>query len=271
MVESELINKIISDVNKTIDDRIDEVFNLRGHETPEDHDKAIDLDIEIFSSLIEMLKREDRDRLHVLELLQLYVLLAEAYVIKKDFRPLKQITRSVIETLQYGDVSWEIMEQTLPRIIDALGQSVYNYSLYELLMFFLHAAFIEGKLNSDMKGRIRKLLKLKILLPEPTWVDYFLDRPMQEAIAGIMTSEELIKIILHPEIGHIKKDPIEYTRHWEDIYYDMEERLEYRFANAPRHMGFCFIYWNAQQELLENEYNIKWRNPAQMNPTVIFD
>ena len=51
----------------------------------------------------------------------------------------------------------------------------------------------------------------------------------------------------------------------------MEAELERRFANAPRHMGFCFHYWSAEKELLKEKYDIEWRSPSQMNPGVMFD
>ena len=77
--------------------------------------------------------------------------------------------------------------------------------------------------------------------------------------------------MLDPKIGHLRTDPVEYTREWEKIYYDVEDELDRRVANVPRQMGFCFQYWATKRELLMEKYGIDWRSPSQMNPRVMFD
>lgn len=267
----EQINEIVSDESKSVEERIDMMFSLRDSLSCDDESQGLKLDVQFFTSLIEMVIGENGPHVYDRELLQLYVLLAETYVGLHDYRELGDVARGVLDVIRYDVTGWEAMEDTLPRIIDAVGESVYNHALYELLLYYLRAAYQAGKLDSSFAGRARKMLKLKVLLDDSDWLDRLLDKELQKAIAGLFSSEELLNIILRPQIGHLRKDPVEYTWEWEDIYYDVESKLEERFASAPRFMGFCFTYWNAKRELLEEEYGIKWHSPSQMNPGVMFD
>lgn len=265
------IDKIVNDDYKSIDDRIDESISLTKSLDFEDDEDALRYDEICFSCLIDMVVKENDPHIHDHVLLQLYVLLAETFVEMKAYRRLKEISRGVLDVIRYDVTPWEAMEDTLPRIIDAVGESVYNHDLYELLLYYLRVAYQTGKLDSEFTGRVRKFLKLRILLDESDWLDRLIDKDFQKALAAILTPDEYLKIILRPQIGHLKKDPVEYTWEWENIYYDMEARLEERFANAPRHLGFCFHYWSVKKEMLEEDYNIKWHTPSQMNPHVMFD
>lgn len=199
-------------------------------------------------------------------------MLGETYDELEDYRSLKGVAYDVLTLLRDEMTKWEAIEETLPEIIDTIGDSAYNHALYELLLFYIRAAWRAGKLNADMKGRVRKFLKLRILLEDADYFDFrLLPNELKEKIGELFTSQELLKIILNPEIGHLKKDPVEYTWKWEDICYDVDDKLNDRFANAPRHMGFCFKYWSAKRDLLMDEYGIDWHSPSQMNPHVIFD
>lgn len=267
----ELVSELTHDGTKCIEERIDDVFAIRELHMAEDAEKQMEDDVIYFTSLISMALEENGPHLYDSQLLQLYTLLAETYVEQRNYRPMKQLADDVLELIRYEVTAWEAMEQTLPRIIDAVGESVYSHSLYELLLHYFRAANRAGALTAEMKGHLRKLLKLRILLEDNFWMNRLFDKELQKAIAGLFTSDELLKIIMRPEIGHLRKDPVEYTMEWEEIYYDVEDELERRFANAPRHMGFCFRYWSAEKELLLDKYGIEWRSPSQMNPGVMFD
>ncbi len=267
----ELIRELIHDGTKCIEERIDDVFNIRRNNMTDNPSKQMEDDVFYFKSLISMILVENGPHIYDYQLLELYTLLAETYVEQRDYRQLKQLAEDVLDLVRYEVTSWEAMEQTLPRIIDAVGESVYNHYLYELLLHYFRAANREGKLTADMKGHLRKLIKLRILLEDDFWMDRLFDKDLQNSIAAVFTSDELLKIMLRPHIGHLRKDPVEYTREWEDIYYELEDELDRRFANAPRRRGFCFHYWSAEKELLMDKYNIDWRSPAQMNPEVMFD
>ena len=261
------IQNIIADTSVSLNDRIGNIFELR-----EDEEWDNEVDIECYKMMIAAIKEENAIATNVEDLLFAYVLLAGAYVRAKVFRPLEQLSVDVRALLRDERIAWELIEEAVPNIIDALDDSVYHHETYRLLLTFLAIAFRNGKLNSELKGRVRHLLKLQLLLDDIyRWHDHLLTNEMQAAIASLFTREELLKIILNPTIGRLKCDPVEYTCKWEEIYYDVEEYLSERFANAPRQRGFCFMYWSVKQDYLKENYNIEWHSPAQMNPHVRFD
>lgn len=265
------IETVTHDESLSLDERIDAVYDMRRQMPDGDGAPTADIDIIYYKCLIEMLVKENGPHLHDREILQLYVLLAETYVDKESYEPLAEVADGVLDLVRYDVTSWAAMADTMPRIIDAVGESVYSHALYEMLLIYIRAAFIAGVLDESFRGRARRMLKLRILIDDEDWLDYRMDDAMRDAVAALFTPDELLKIILNPSIGCLKKDPVEYTRRWEHIYYDVECRLDERFANAPRQRGFCFHLWAAKQELLKDEYGIDWHNPAQMNPRVKFD
>lgn len=68
----------------------------------------------------------------------------------------------------------------------------------------------------------------------------------------------------------LKHDPVEWTRQWEEVIDEVEQKTYKKLKGEPRGMGFCFSYWPALHSALL-KYGIEWRNPRQMNPRVIFD
>ena len=266
-----LIEKITFDQSKTIDERIDDVFNMREQLEVKDDRERLRNDVDYYDCLIRMIEDEDTERVEDLARLQLYALLAETYVELEDFRPMHKLAREVLEMIRHEDVAWEAMAETLPRIIDAVAETVYHHAEYELLLIYILMAFKTGNLNEEFKGRVRKWMKLHLLLEESDWLDFRLTKELERAMADMFTQTELFKIMLDPKIGHLRTDPVEYTWEWEKIYYDVEDELDRRLANVPRQMGFCFQYWAMKRELLMEKYGIDWRSPSQMNPRVMFD
>lgn len=228
-------------------------------------------DVDYYDCLIRMIEDEDTERVEDLARLQLYALLAETYVELEDFRPMHKLAREVLEMIRHEDAAWEAMAETLPRIIDAVAETVYHHAEYELLLIYILMAFKTGNLNDEFKGRVRKWMKLHLLLEESDWLDFRLTKELERAMADMFTQTELFKIMLDPKIGHLRTDPVEYTWEWEKIYYDVEDELDRRLANVPRQMGFCFQYWAMKRELLMEKFGIDWRTPSQMNPRVMFD
>lgn len=266
-----LIEKITFDRSKTIDERIDDVFNMREQLEVKDDRERLRNDVDYYDCMIRMIEDEDTERVEDLARLQLYALLAETYVELEDFRPMHKLAREVLEMIRHEDVAWEAMAETLPRIIDAVAETVYHHAEYELLLIYILMAFKTGNLNDEFKGRVRKWMKLHLLLEESDWLDFRLTKDLERAMADMFTQTELFKIMLDPKIGHLRTDPVEYTWEWEKIYYDVEDELDRRLANVPRQMGFCFQYWAMKRELLMEKYGIDWRSPSQMNPRVMFD
>ena len=276
MLDQELKNRIkeiINDSTDSIENRIERIISLREslHEEDMEKKEILHVDAMCFSALVEMLENEHANLSHSTELLELYALLAETYVEMDDYRPVKNIAYKVRDIIRCNEAGWDALEETVPRIIDAVNDTVYNHASYHLTLMFLRKAFAEGKLDENLKGRARRLLKLRILLEDADGYESFFSKDLQVAIAALFTPDELMKIIVYPQIGHLKCDPVEYTWQWEDIYPEVDRRLTERFANAPRHMGFCFKYWEAKRELLKKEYGIDWKSPSQMNPRVMFD
>lgn len=266
-----LVEKITFDRSKTIDERIDDVFNMREQLEVKDDRERLRNDVDYYDCLIRMIEDEDTERVEDLARLQLYALLAETYVELEDFRPMHKLAREVLEMIRHEDVAWGAMAETLPRIIDAVAETVYHHTEYELLLIYILMAFKTGNLNDEFKGRVRKWMKLHLLLEESDWLDFRLTKELERAMADMFTQTELFKIMLDPKIGHLRTDPVEYSWEWEKIYYDVEAELDRRLANVPRQMGFCFQYWAMKRELLMEKYGIDWRSPSQMNPRVMFD
>lgn len=265
------LESIIADSSKSIEHRIEAVLAFRDELDVDDKKDELKVDEICYSTLIQMLINENATMSNVDDLMQLYTLLAETYDEEEDYPPIKEIAYEALEMIRINMVPWDVIKETLPRLIDAVNDTVYNHISYDLHLWLLKKAFEAGELDEEMKGRARRFLKLRILLEDFDRHERLLDKPLQDAIASIFTPDELLKIILHPQLGHLRQDPVEFTYRWEDIYYKVQQRLDERFANAPRHMGFCFKFWSAKQELLKNEYGIDWKSPSQMNPRVMFD
>lgn len=266
-----LVEKITLDRTKTIDERIDEVFNMREQLEVKDDKERLRNDVDYYDCMIRMIEDEDTERVEDLARLQLYALLAETSVELEDYRHIRILAQEVLEMIRHEDVAWEAMAETLPRIIDAVSETVYRHAEYELLLIYLLMAFKTGNLTDEFKGRVRKWMKLHLLLEESDWLDFRLTKELERAMADMFTQTELFKIMLDPKIGHLRTDPVEYSWEWEKIYYDVEAELDRRLANVPRQMGFCFQYWAMKRELLMEKYGIDWRSPSQMNPRVMFD
>lgn len=68
----------------------------------------------------------------------------------------------------------------------------------------------------------------------------------------------------------LKTDPVQSTKEYEDIIYEVELEVEQELKDMARGMGFCFAYWSAKKAALARR-SIKWKSPSAMNPSVLFD
>lgn len=262
------IEKIASDRSRPVDDRMEEILAL----IPDtDEDDSTEKEISVYSVIIDILWDECNDHSRDLTLLQLYVLLAEAYDDADNYRPMEKVAAGVLRLMRDRQTPAEIYKETIPRLTSAVGNSVYNHALYEMLMLYVKAVLKEDPEDTSIKSHAKKLIKLHLLLEPDPWDDCEWTKDFQRQLSSLFTSEELMQIIANPKIGHLRRDPVEYTHRWEQIYYDVEAALDERFMNAPRQMGLCFRIWNAKRELLKKEYGIDWHSPRQMNPGVKFD
>lgn len=272
--------EITNDQSLSIDDRIEKALELiednSSDESYKDENKEDDdennekglYECIVYYALTEMLKGDhSRD----LTSLQLYTLLAETLEDIDRYRDLGNVAEDVLYLMRDELTPVEVYKETIPRIASAIGASVYNHYLYEILLRYIRSVLAENPEDESVKPLAKKMLKLQLLMNDPEWCSYLWNDKLQDSIARLFTSDELVKIMRNPKIGHLRRDPVEYTRRWEDIYYDVEDKIDERFMNAPRQRGLCFRIWNAKRELLKEEYGIEWKSPAQMNPRVRFD
>lgn len=269
------IGAIAADTSKSVERRIEEVFVMRSNLRCADETEEERCDAAIFQALLEMVGNANTDHLYDTDMFQLYTLLAETYGRLLDFRPVKGVADGLIRLLGNCEVSIQVIQQAVPRVLDVVRQSAYHHERYRLLGAFLHAAYAAasaGEIYDEelVRRHMREFLNLRGLLDPATRPD-ILDADLQIFIAWHIPGEEFERIIDHPAEGHLRRDPVEYTLRWEEVCYDVEDELKRRFADTPRHMGFCFGYWSEMALLLRGKYGIEWKNPHIMNPGVIFD
>lgn len=268
------ISQITSDRSQSIDDRIVAVFEYKQSLGCEDPVEIGRLDAICMSMLAAMIDREVKDHTYDVELMQISTLAAEAAVRGQIESSLNDVARQVLHLLDNSGLPYELLEVAMPRIIEAMKSSVYNRNRCLLMMAFLHRAALE-----DYNGRkydreiieevMRSWLNLYLLLDKENRPQ--MDITVYEFVNKILGSEEIEKIEKNPREGMLRKDPVEYTKRWEEVYYDAKAELDSIFADTPKRMGFCFEYWHAQAELLRRKYGIEWHNPHLMNPRVMFD
>lgn len=281
MKEKELKKKIeviLADESQSVEDRLESLLGLSVVEdeketafSKEEKKERLREELLIYSAAKDLVRENNNFHDRDLTLMQLYVLLAETYDDLYDYRPIKKLASEVLYLMRDGQTSVEVLKETVPRLTDAIGNSVYNHLLFEILLRYVKVALEKNPGDRDVKNQARKLLKLSILLDFPDRYTKIWTKELEKRIAGLFTSEELVHIIAHPQLGHLMRDPVEYTLKWEDIYYDLEDELDRRFANAPDFMGRCFQIWSVKKEILEERYGIDWHSPSQMNPHVMFD
>lgn len=265
---TDALETLLADKSATVDERIDSAFALRKESAPE----GTEADILLYRNLLDMIIPENGSHEYDLQVLQLYCLLAEAYVAAEDLRMLIDVADGVHDMLDSEEISADVLIQTIPRIAEAIGESVYRHDLYDILESYLWAVFRHNpEIKADeIRPQVETYLRLRLLLGN----DGFERRHMKDFkkwIAVFFTAAELTDIIFNPDTGYLRRDPVEYTRDWEEIYYDMIDEVEGRLADVPRHMGFCFRYWDEEKRVLREKYGIDWNTPSQMNPGVMFD
>ena len=258
---------LTGDRSKTAEQRIDEAFALTEQAKPDNDVEAARYDSLTYGVLTAMLDKENENHDYDEEMMQLLTLNAEAMVDGRIERSLRDY-RKAVNPLIGGNVPFATLTTAVERIADALRATVFNHDRYSILDSFIrHAAKIAdagGEYDRKAVADIaRELYRLDNLLS--------IHGADDEAILKFISADELMEIRMNPQEGHLKKDRIEYTRRWEEVYYDVKDELDKQFEGTPRHMGFCFEYWHAMADLLARKYRILWRNPHIMNPHVMFD
>lgn len=124
-------------------------------------------------------------------------------------------------------------------------------------------------MDPDIDNRLQTCIEFQIRdlgepCPDSEWKDtiLYLKQNINWADQGLLD-----KIVDRRPLKH---DPVEWTRQWEEVIDEVEQKTYKKLKGEPRGMGFCFSYWPALHSALL-KYGIEWRNPRQMNPRVIFD
>ena len=272
--------KIADDQSLTIEERIGQLLSLRQNAddlSNNDNDDDLneekenaDRDVIIFEVLARMIESAPAGSCDETTPLLAYTLLAESYAASSNPRPLKITVAKALDSFSTDEPTEYCNDiiDALSRLASALKNTPFNHAYYDVLCAIIETAETNGMNIADFKSQIATILKLHVLMQEdgrniPEWV--------KQQVPKIFNSKELLDIIINSTIGHLRKDPVEYTWEWEEIYYDVEEQLEKIFEDEPRHMGFCFRYWSTKQDLLKNAYGIDWKSPSMMNPRVMFD
>lgn len=267
----ETVQLIAGNHDLSIEHRINAALKCYEDVEPEDRGAQLRNYAEMCPILVRMIQTEDSKHTYDLEYMQLLVLTAESLDELKYYRPMAQVADDALSLLRDDETPYDVYVQTMPRLLDALANSVYRHDLYELLLRYVRKVLMQDPENLEVMPYVEKMLSLHILLDDVAWLDRLLDKKLQDIIARRVDSRTLVSIIAKPDLRRLRVDPVEYTRRWEEIYYDMEDELDRRFGDEPRGMGFCFMYWSAQKELLAEKYGIEWSSPAAMNPGVMFD
>ena len=55
-----------------------------------------------------------------------------------------------------------------------------------------------------------------------------------------------------------------------EIMAEVEKELEEMFAEYPKGLGFCHVYWAHKKKLLARR-GYAWLSPAELNPHIIYD
>lgn len=76
---------------------------------------------------------------------------------------------------------------------------------------------------------------------------------------------------IEPPRQTLRRDPVEWTRQWEEVIDEANRKVAACLADTPRGMGFCHAYWHELARVLHNDYGIAWSSPAVLNPRVMFD
>lgn len=266
--------QITGDRSKSIDDRITAAFEYKQSLRYDDDEESARGEAMCMGVIVAMIDREVKDHGYDTELMQALTLQAEAVVRGRIERTLGNVAERALHLLDNSGLPYELIEEALPRIIEAMKSSVYHNSRCRLMMKLLHRTALEShngrKYDKELaSGMARDWLNLYLLLDPDNRPA--MDMTVYDFVAGLLTDDEIRKIKADPREGTLHKDPVEYTRRWEEIYYDVVDELDRRFADTPRGMGFCFGYWHAMADLLSEKYGVDWRNPHLMNPRVMFD
>jgi len=68
----------------------------------------------------------------------------------------------------------------------------------------------------------------------------------------------------------IKTDPVERSKEFLAIRYEIERIVDEEIASDHSEEGFCLKYWRVKKKLLKEKFSIHWKSPAETNPEIRF-
>lgn len=276
-MDLEDIRERIADVaaasNVKLEERIEQLLAL-GEEVSsmedevENDDKGIaEISALIYETIIDLL--EEGGAHDTPDMLYACVLLAEAYDTLDRYRPIGMLARKMLNVdIDSDNLDPEVIEDAYSRMADVLADTVYHRDYIRVVSEIIKLRISTGQPLEPIKREIKRYLALTVLTGGADPYDHF--KPSTE-LQALFSPAELLDIIFHPRVGHLRADPVEFTERWEKIYYDLSDELDRMLADEPRRMGYCFMYWEAKARLLREAYGIEWRSPHAMNPGVMFD
>lgn len=184
-----------------------------------------------------------------------------------------EIAESVKERVHNHDKEWE--NTGLVRRFISITESLMNEempldSLYKVSEELADFIFDHPRLKLEfLRQQYRLLRKIEETHGEELGVTEEIQKNIALHEQNIALADEgrLDEI---PQFGHLRKDPVEWTKKWEDVVDEAEKIAYSNLTDIPRGMGFCFAYWAERKNALAR-LGVEWRTPHQMNPRVIFD
>lgn len=220
MTIEEFYNKLMAftgDKERSVEERIDGALELLKQEKPDDEVVGARFESVTYGLLTSMLDKENACHDYDIEMLQLLTLNAEAMVRGRIERALKDFRNAVYPLIDGGKVPFNTLITEVVRIVKALSLTVFNHDRYGILDAFIrHAAKVadsEEEYDRDaVADMARMLYRLDNLL--------YIHGADDEAILKFISEDELLEILKDPLERDLKKDRIEYSRRWEEEYYE---------------------------------------------------
>lgn len=120
----ETVQLIAGNHDLSIEQRINAALKCYEDVEPEDRGAQLRNYAEMCPILVRMIQTEDSEHTYDLEYMQLLVLTAESLDELKDYRPMAQVADDALSLLRDDETPYDVYVQTMPRLLDALANSV---------------------------------------------------------------------------------------------------------------------------------------------------
>ena len=190
-----------------------------------------------------------------------------------SFQTCSECADGIVSRAQNREKEWEIADIVRKFIATAEGIKDDDYMmvrLYGLSTQIEDYIFDHPRLKvSFMEFQLELVRAIEAHGTDIQGVDRYIAEDIETLRQSIALADEgrLAEI---PQTGHLRKDPVEWTKEWEE-HIDEADKIAYsRLEGVPRGMGFCFSFWPERRSALR-KFGIDWKDPHRMNPRVMFD